>query len=254
MTVVGFVGNGTTLVQVVAARGRSNKLKEGKSVQGHFVKQFSQFNLLISTGLVDMYSKCSRVDVARLIFDKMPTMNTISWNAMILGHCIHGNPDDGLSLYKQMVDTKLVGHKNEVEPDEVTFIGVLCACARLGMLTEGKFYFSQMIDVFRLKPNFSHYWCMANLMARVGLLHDAMNVLMNIPTDGDDVEREYSLWATLHGSCRFLGDVTSSEKIVTAFIERDPQNLYYNLLVNIYALAGKWEEVARTNLAVISRT
>ncbi|CAA0821253.1 Pentatricopeptide repeat-containing protein [Striga hermonthica] len=247
MTVVGFVGNGTTLVQVIAACGRSNRLKEGKSVHGHLVKQFSRFNLLVSTGLVDMYSKCGRVDAARVIFDKMPTKSTISWNAMILGHCIHGNPDDGLSLYKQMVDTKLVGHKNEVEPDDVTFIGVLCACARLGMLTEGKFYFSQMIDVFRLKPNFAHYWCMANLMARVGLLHDAMNVLMNIPTDGDGVDREYSLWATLLGSCRFLGDATSSEKIATALIERDPQNyLYYNLLVNIYALAGKWEEVART--------
>ncbi|GER28273.1 pentatricopeptide repeat-containing family protein [Striga asiatica] len=246
MTVGGFVGNGTTLVQVIAACGRSNRLKEGKSVHGHLVKEFPGFNLLISTGLVDMYSKCGRVDAARVIFDKMPTKYTISWNAMILGHCIHGNPDEGLSLYKQMVDTK---HKNEVEPDEVTFIGVLCACARLGMLTEGKLYFSQMIDVFRLKPNFAHYWCMANLMARVGLVHDAMNVMMNIPSDDDDdgVGREYSLWAALLGSCRFLGDVTSSEKIATALIERDPHNyLYYNLLVNVYALAGKWEEVART--------
>ncbi|KAL3650104.1 hypothetical protein CASFOL_006507 [Castilleja foliolosa] len=241
------VSSDTTVVKVIVACGRSNRLKEGKSVHGHLFKTFIGSNLIIDTAMVDMYSKCGRVDIARVIFNKMPTKNVVSWNAMVLGHCIHGDPVDGIGLYSEMVD-KLIIKENQVKPDEITFIGVLCACARLGMLTEGKIYFSQMNDLFQVKPNFAHYWCMANLMARVGLMHEAIHVLTNIPIyyGDDDVSPEYSLWAGLFGSCRFLGDVTLGEQIAKEMIERDPRNFsHYNLLVNVYALAGRWDEVAR---------
>ncbi|KAK6137784.1 hypothetical protein DH2020_028472 [Rehmannia glutinosa] len=260
MIVQGFESNDTTVVQVIAACGRSNRLKEGKSVHGHLIKASRSLSLILDTAMVDMYSKCGTVDIARVIFDRMPSKNVVSWNAMILGHSIHGNPVDGIGLYSEMADkirqkdnSALQFHQyvnldeeNRILPDEVTFIGVLCACARLGMLTEGKNYFSEMIDVFHLKPNFAHYWFMANLMANVGLMQEAMYILTNIPTD-EDVSPEYSLWAGLFGSCRFQGDVTLGEQIAKDMIEQDPQNFsHYNLLVNVYALAGKWAEVART--------
>ncbi|KAL3652077.1 hypothetical protein CASFOL_001758 [Castilleja foliolosa] len=249
MMISRFVSSDTTVVNVIVACGRSNRLKEGKSVHGHVLKTFLSSSLIIDTAMVDMYSKCGRVDIALVIFDKMPTKNLVSWNTMVLGHCIHGDPIVGIDLYSEMVGkTKTIVNGNCAEPDEITFIGVLCACARLGMLTEGKHYFSQMIDLFEVKPNFAHYWCMANLMARVGLMHEAIHVLTNIPIDddGDDVSPEYSLWAGLFGSCRFLGDVTLGEWIAKEMIERDPQRFsHYNLLVNIYALAGRWDEVAR---------
>ncbi|KAK4436100.1 Pentatricopeptide repeat-containing protein [Sesamum alatum] len=131
-------------------------------------------------------------------------------------------------------------------PDEVTFIGILCACARKGMLTEGRDYLSQMIDVFHVKPNFAHYWCMANLMANIGLMQEAVDILRNIPID-EDVSPESSFWAGLFGSCRFQGDVSLAEQTAKGLIEQDPQNFsHHNLLVNIYAAAGRWEEVART--------
>ncbi|GFP90069.1 pentatricopeptide repeat-containing protein at3g51320 [Phtheirospermum japonicum] len=249
-----FVSSDTTMVNVIVACGRSNRLKEGKSVHGHLVKTFLGSSLIIDTTMIDMYSKCGRVDIARVIFDKMPTKNVVSWNAMVLGHCIHGDPVDGIGLYSEMVD-KIISNGNRAEPDEITFIGVLCACARLGMLTEGKNYFSQMIDFFEVKPNFAHYWCMANLMARVGLMHEAIYVLTNIPIDDDDdVSTEYSLWAGLFGSCRFLGDVTLGERIAKEMIEWDPRNFsHYNLLVNIYALAGRWDEVARVKSVMRER-
>ncbi|KAK4403800.1 Pentatricopeptide repeat-containing protein [Sesamum angolense] len=259
MVVQGFESNDTTAVNVIAACGRSSRLKEGRSVHGFLVKAFISLSLIIDTALIDMYSKCGRVDLAQAIFNRMPSKNLVSWNAMILGHCVNANPLDGLNLYSEMVDEIRCKDESAVKfdknvkldevsfilPDEVTFIGILCACARKLMLTEGRDYLSQ-IDVFHVKPNFAHYWCMANLMANVGLMQEAVDILRNIPID-EDVSPESSLWAGLFGSCRFQGDVSLAEQIAKGLIAQDPQNFsHHNLLVNIYAAAGRWEEVART--------
>nr|POE59510.1 pentatricopeptide repeat-containing protein [Quercus suber] len=130
-------------------------------------------------------------------------------------------------------------------PDEITFIGVLCACARAGFLTEGRDYFGLMIDVYTIKPNFAHYWCMANLYAKLGLIQKAEEILRNMPED-EDKSSESLQWANLLSSCRFLGDVSLGERIAKSLIDMDPQNpSYYQLLLNVYAVAGQWEDVAR---------
>nr|AYM00941.1 pentatricopeptide repeat protein [Salvia miltiorrhiza] len=242
-----FESNDTTMVQVITACGRSNRLKEGRSVHGFLIRSFLRLSLIIDTAMIDMYSKCGRVDVAQLIFGRMPRKNSVSWNAMILGHCIHGNPVEGLSLYEEMLRRKdSLGAAEEgkwILPDELTFVGVLCACARLGLLEEGRNHFSEMRDELGIKPNFGHYWCLANLMANVGLMQEAVSILKNIPID----EGMSSLWAGLFGSCRFEGDVMLGERIAKDLIEQDPHNFsHYNLLVNVYAAAGKWEHVATT--------
>ncbi|KAL1542582.1 pentatricopeptide repeat-containing protein-like protein [Salvia divinorum] len=42
------------------------------------------------------------------------------------------------------------------------------------------------------------------------------------------------------------GDVVMGEQIAKDLIEQDPYSFsHYNLLVNVYTAAGKWEDVAR---------
>lgn len=253
-------GNDITLVNVLTACGRSARLKEGKSVHGSRIRNFQNFSLITDTSLIDMYSRCGRVDVARLIFDRMLIKNLVSWNAMILGYCLHGNSTDGLSLYAEMIPihnrlegrensfskNMKPGHCNGIVPDEITFIGILCACAREGLLTEGKNYFSQMIGVFGVKPNFAHYWCMANIFAKVGLRSEAIELLRNVQID-IDATPEASKWAALFSSCRFKADVSLGEQLAKELIKQDPKNfLYYTFLLNVYAVAAQWEDVART--------
>uniref|UniRef100_A0A5B7B1I3 Pentatricopeptide repeat-containing protein n=1 Tax=Davidia involucrata TaxID=16924 RepID=A0A5B7B1I3_DAVIN len=257
MLKTGLRGSNTTIVSVLTACGRSARLKEGRSVHGSFMRTHTKSSLIINTALIDMYSKCRRVDAAQLVFDRVSSKNLVCWNAMILGHCIHGNSEDGLNLYAEMVGrTRSKDGENNFDknrdlkgqgiiPDEITLIGVLCACARGGLLTEGRNYFRQMIDVFRMKPNFAHYWCMANLFASVGLMQEAEEILINVSID-EDVSPESSLWAGLLGSCRFQGNVILGERIAKTLIELEPHNyLCYALLLNVYAVAGQWEHVVR---------
>lgn len=259
---LGLRGNARTMVCVVTACGRSGRLKEGRSVHGSMIRVFMRSSLILDTALIDMYCKCRRVEVASRVFERMANRNLVSWNAMILGHCIRGSPEDGLSLFDAMVGMEK--GKNEVEvdeslssenrgvvvvrllPDEVTFIGILCACARAELLTQGRSYFKQMTDVFGVKPNFAHFWCLANLLANVGLVDEAEECLRDMAKFDGDVSREALLWASLLGLCRFKRDVYLGERIAKFLVDMDPKNLAcYQFLLNIYAVAAQWENVSR---------
>jgi pentatricopeptide repeat protein len=230
MMKLGLKGNVAIMVNVLTACGRSARLKDGKSVHGFLIRNFHNSSLIIDTSLVDMYSRCGRADVARFIFNWMLVKNLVSWNVMILEYCLHGNPINGLSLYAEMTTrysrsedrentfckSKKPGDGDGIVPDEVTFVGVLCACSRVGLLTEGKNYFNQMIEVFGQKPNFAHYWCMANIFAKVGLSTEAIEFLRNIPID-IDASPETSRWAGLFSSCRFEGDVSLGGQLAKDF-------------------------------------
>ncbi|CAI9110978.1 OLC1v1011103C1 [Oldenlandia corymbosa var. corymbosa] len=249
----GFKPNETSMVNVLSACGRSARLKEGKSVHRALIKDFENHSVIVGTSLIDMYSKCGRLDAAQFVFERMPVKNLVSWNAMILGHCIHGNPQDGLNLYREMLSRSSSSSKqfkssdqNRIVPDEITFIGVLLACAREGRLTEGRSYFTQMVEAFGLKPNFAHYWCMANILDRADHREEAIELLRNLPFS-EDASPEILFLARLFGSCRFEGNVVLGEQLAKHLIEQDPQNFScFALLVNLYAVAGKWEEVSVT--------
>ncbi|KAK7309377.1 hypothetical protein RJT34_06049 [Clitoria ternatea] len=252
---VGLRGNARTMVSVATACGRSARLKEGRSVHGSIVRMFVRSSLIIDTALVDMYCRCRGVEVARRVFERMIDRNLVSWNVMILGHCIRGSPEDGLGLFEIMVGMGKMEHEVEDDersvdrvrllPDEVTFIGVLCACARLELLTEGRSYFKQMNDVFGVKPNFAHFWCMANLLANVGHVDEAEEFLQSMAKFDGDVSYETLLWASLLGLCGFKRDVYLGERIAKLLVDMDPKNLAcYQFLMIIYAVAAQWENVS----------
>ncbi|KAK9070144.1 hypothetical protein SSX86_010544 [Deinandra increscens subsp. villosa] len=247
MVRTGVRWNDTTIVTVVTACGRSCRSKEGRSVHASLVRMLTNVTLIIGTALIDMYSKCGMPDVAEVIFEKMLVKNLVCWNAMISGQSIYGNPKDGLCLFDKMVGL------GELVPDEATYVGVLCGCARLGLLPEGKNHFLEMTSVFKVKPNFAHYWCMANLYASHGLVHEAVDFLKKMPVD-INMSPQSSMWAGLLGSCRFKGNVAVGEQIAKTLIEEDPLNhSYHVLLIVIYAVAGRWEDVARMKCMMMER-
>lgn len=133
-------------------------------------------------------------------------------------------------------DDKLV-----LRPDEVTFVGVLCACTRLGLVDAGKVYFAEMSTMYSLRPTFAHYWCMANLLGSVGHLEEAEGLLKSVPG-----ELKARALGGLLGLCRFRGEWELGERIALRLIELEPSNCaHYALLCGVYASAGRWEDVHR---------
>ena len=118
-------------------------------------------NVKVGTAVVDMYSKCNLVELARRCFDEISGKNSVTWNTMIDGYMRNGRIEDAIELFDKMPVrdaiswTALIGgfvkkgleekalelfcemQLCEVEPDYVTIIAVLSACANLGALNLG---------------------------------------------------------------------------------------------------------------------
>ncbi|XP_029148281.1 pentatricopeptide repeat-containing protein At3g51320-like [Arachis hypogaea] len=183
-------------------------------------------------------ARTMRVDVAHVVFERMENRNLVSWNMMILRHCIRGNSEDGLNLFDLMVGMEKMKHEVELDriisadrslarllPDEVTFIGMLCACTCVEKLIAGIFYFMQMTDVFNVKPNFTYFLCMANFLANIGLVDEAKEFLRSIIKFEGDMSYESLLWESLLGFFHFKGDVDLGEQIAKLVIDLDLKNL-----------------------------
>ncbi|KAI6677086.1 hypothetical protein NL676_037882 [Syzygium grande] len=128
-----------------------------------------------------------------------------------------------------------------VKPDGFTFIGVLCACMHMGMVADGFSYFQSMIDDHSLVRQMEHYGCMVDLLARAGLLIQAVEFVDQMPRKADAV-----IWATLLGACRLHKNVDLAEIALHRLSELEPGNpANYVMLSNIYGDIGKWKDVAR---------
>ncbi|KAK2659152.1 hypothetical protein Ddye_005685 [Dipteronia dyeriana] len=87
---------------------------------------------LLGTTLLDVYAKVGDLGSARKLFDEMPVRDIASWNALIAGLAQGNFASEALELFKRMREEGLF------RPNEVTVLGALSACSRLGALKEGE--------------------------------------------------------------------------------------------------------------------
>ncbi|KAJ3672606.1 hypothetical protein LUZ60_007327 [Juncus effusus] len=228
-------GTAVTMVSGITACARLGRLKPGKEIHGFFIRNFKEDNLIFWTALVDMYGKCRKVEIARKVFDKIPSKkrNLVSWNSIIVSHCLYGNPLEGISLFHELIETG-----DNIWPGGITYIAILCACARAGLLSKGQKYFNQMIEIYKVKPTFAHFWCLANIYKSQGFLKEAREVLKSMPLNTSS-----KALGGLLGLCKFRGEFELGERIAKRLVEMDScNNLYKALLCSVYVASGKWKE------------
>ncbi|XP_027339392.1 pentatricopeptide repeat-containing protein At2g13600 [Abrus precatorius] len=152
-----------TLASVVSACASLSAIREGLQIHARVMK-WDKFrnDLVLGNALVDMYAKCSRVNEARLVFDRMPfrdvvsetsmvsgyaraasvkaarlmfskmmERNVVSWNALIAGYTQNGENEEAVRLF-------LLLKRESVWPTHYTFGNLLNACANLSDLKLGR--------------------------------------------------------------------------------------------------------------------
>ncbi|XP_050227787.1 putative pentatricopeptide repeat-containing protein At3g15130 [Mercurialis annua] len=86
--------------------------------------------IVVANSVVDMYSKCGRINEAARMFNFMPVRNLISWNSMIAGYSTAGFGEKAIVLFREMLE-------NGQCPDEFTLTSTLKACSLVGAVREG---------------------------------------------------------------------------------------------------------------------
>lgn len=203
--------NDATLVNVLSACTRLGALDLGKWVHVYAESNGYKHNVYVANGLIDMYAKCGLVGNAVDVFRSMDKRDLISWNTIINGLAVHGRGSDALSLFAEMKNSG-------VEPDGITFIGVLCACSHMGLVADGFAHFNTMANDYSITPKIEHYGCMVDLLGRAGLLEQAVKFVEKMPVQADAV-----IWTALLGACRVYKNIDFARLVLQKLIELDPK-------------------------------
>ncbi|KAF2282994.1 hypothetical protein GH714_043056 [Hevea brasiliensis] len=110
---------------VLRSCGGAHDFVRGREIHGHVIRFGFETDVSAVNALITMYVKCGHVGSARLLFDKMPHRDIISWNAMISGYFENGECIEGLNLFFSMLELS-------IDPDLMTMTSVISACELLG--------------------------------------------------------------------------------------------------------------------------
>ncbi|CAA6668919.1 unnamed protein product [Spirodela intermedia] len=160
---------------VLAACGGLSVLRHGEALSAHAEKTGFRGHSLVENALINMYARGGSIWDAHKTFAGMRRRDTVSWNSMISGFSQHGLASPTTA---------------------VTFVGVLSACDRLGLVDDGFRYLNQMADQMGISPTVEHYTCIVGLLCRAGRLEDAESFMRTTEAEWDAVA-----WRTLLCAC-----------------------------------------------------
>ncbi|EFJ29378.1 hypothetical protein SELMODRAFT_72464, partial [Selaginella moellendorffii] len=137
-------------------------------------------NTFLANLLVQMYGTCGRLSEARLFFLRMPELDVVAWNSMLVALAAHGESRDAIELFGVMQIEGTI-------PDEVSFMGALAACSHLGLLAQGWRYFVSITESYTMLPTSRHYCFMIDMLGKSGRAEEAHELLETMPFVPDAV-------------------------------------------------------------------
>ncbi|PKI55998.1 hypothetical protein CRG98_023626 [Punica granatum] len=244
-----FRPDGYTIQSVLGACAGLGSLSLGLWAHAYVLRNSDVIEIndpLVNASLVDMYCKCGSLELAVQVFRGMLKRDVNSWNSMILGFAMHGQAYMALRYFSDMIT------EHNLIPNSVTFVGVLGACNHRGMVDEGRKFFDMMVHEYRVDPQLEHYGCLVDLLARAGLINEALDLVSSMPLKPDAV-----IWRSLLDACckKNVG-VELSEVLAMKILESgggDSCSGVYVLLSRVYASARKWDDVGMVRKLMADR-
>lgn len=228
---------------IFKACGSLTALEQGRNVHALALISGIDRDDFIGTAIIDVYCKCGNIDDAVKAFKELSKDNLAAWNAMITGYAHHGYHNEALELYKKMAE-------DGIDPDELTFLGVLCSCCHSGCVKEATNLMNSMYEDHGILPRLEHYACLVDLLGRVRNLEAAKRSIDQMP-----VEPDARIWQIFLSACSVYGNVDLGKVAAQELLKLQPENdSAYVLLSNIYASAGMWDEVGRIRKLMKART
>ncbi|KAL9273385.1 Pentatricopeptide repeat-containing protein [Drosera capensis] len=221
----------STITTVVSACAGFGSVKLGEQIHGLVLKLGFDERLFVCNALISMYSKCGS-EVGLCIFHDMSHRDIVSWNAALAGCAHNGLGKEAVELFRSM-------EAEAIFPNEFTFLELLCACSRSGLVDDAWTYFNSMQDVYGIKPLVFHYTCMVDLLGRFGKLSEAEALINSMTVEPDSV-----IWEALLGACRIHNNVELAKEVAENLFQMGTHKPgMYVLLSNLYASDGRWDEV-----------
>lgn len=221
-----------TFASILPAYAEIATLSDSMQIHSLITKLGLVSNIYISNSIVYMYAKCGDLQTARVIFDGIMGKDVVSWNVIIMAYAIHGLGKISIQLFSEM-------REKGIKPNESTFVSLLSSCSISGMVDEGWNYFDSMRKDYGIVPGIEHYGCIIDLLGRIGNLDQAKRFIEEMPS-----APTARIWGALLTASRKNNDIVSAEFAARHVLSTAQDNTgCYVLLSNMYAEAGRWEDV-----------
>lgn len=121
--------NGMTLSSVLPACSDLKCLTLGREIHCFAIKNGLAENAFVNSALIAMYSSCSRISHAELVFVNMPQCDVVSWNMIISAYFRNGQCEKALNKFQEM-------RRQGVKLDIVSWNSVISGCTDNGKARE----------------------------------------------------------------------------------------------------------------------
>ncbi|MCO5590580.1 hypothetical protein L7F22_044551 [Adiantum nelumboides] len=142
----------------------------------------------------------------------------------------------------EMKTEALSARQEGISPNAITFLNVLNACNRSGLVDRGQTYFDSMREKYGIAPEKKHYTCMVGLFGCARLFDKAMRIVRMMPSF------DYPpVWSALLGACQKWENVNLGRVAFERAVQLDVFDAgAYVSMSDIYAAAGMQEEAQNT--------
>ncbi|XP_041001195.1 pentatricopeptide repeat-containing protein At2g22410, mitochondrial-like [Juglans microcarpa x Juglans regia] len=211
-----------TLVSLLSLCSQVCDLDFGRFLHLYIEITGIEIDLIVRNALLDMYAKCGHLHAAKMVFDRMPNKNVVSWtsivtayakhgltlsaqkifdnmpvknvvswNSMISSYVREGRCREALDLYLNMCDLRVV-------PDEATLVSILSACSQIGDLVMGKKIHNYICSNSSIH-GVTLYNSLIDMYAKCGAPRIALDIFYKIP------EKNTVSWNAIIGALALHG-------------------------------------------------
>lgn len=131
MQIEGIVPNQFTYPSILRTCTTSGALDLGEQIHTQVLKTGFQFNVYVSSVLIDMYAKHGKLDTALKILRRLKEKDVVSWTAMIAGYTLHDKFAEALKLFQEM-------QVQGIQSDNIGFASAISACGGMQALDLGR--------------------------------------------------------------------------------------------------------------------
>ncbi|XP_008805285.2 pentatricopeptide repeat-containing protein At5g39350-like [Phoenix dactylifera] len=124
MKINGQKPNSVTLLNILPSC--ESKL-QGKSLHAYALRNFSVLEPALLTSTMCMYARFDNVNYCKILFEMVDKGNVVAWNALMSVYIQSKHVEEAVNSFQEMLRT-------EIEPDSVTMLTLISACAQLESL------------------------------------------------------------------------------------------------------------------------
>ncbi|KAM3270517.1 pentatricopeptide repeat-containing protein, chloroplastic [Capsicum chacoense] len=262
MRLKGFRFDSVTLSTILSASAELRDLKLGREGHCFCVRNTFDKDIVVASGIINMYAKCEKIPDARRVFDNtmekdlvlwntllaayaevglsgeslrlfyqmqlygLP-QNTISWNSVILGFLRNGQINEAIDMFTQM---KTVG----LDPNIVTYTTLISGLTQNGHNSEALTYFKQLLQA-GYRPNSASIVAALSASTNMASLHDGRSI------HGYILRRKIPLSLPVATSLVDMYTKCGSLNCANCIFDLIPEKklALYNAMISGYALHGR---------------